>query len=144
MYCGYSHDIKLAVFEVFEAESGLEMNVTLDKEDFLSSLESEFGIRPTSDNLQKLAFEYLDSKVSIKVNGECTSFAILEIVFSNLNIHLKGSLNIQIAAIEEIHMTNSCMVDLIEDHDNIMKLKLNNKTRSFRLNRSRTSTTATY
>lgn len=141
---GFNHDIKIAVFEIYQGKSGLEMTISVDKDDFLKVLENEFTLGLTSENLGELAFDYLDSKIAIEVNGVCTSFTIHEVEFGNLNIHLKGSLNTQVTKVKEVRMTNTCMIDLFENHDNIMKLKLNDRTRSFRLNSKRTSTIATY
>lgn len=142
-FFGYGHDIKMAIFEIYEGESSLEMSISLDKEDFLATLSTEFH-ELTSENLELLAFQYLDSKIAININGECTTFTIDEVEFSDLNIHIRGSLNIQINEVKEVQMTNTCMIELFKDHDNIMKLKLNDRTRSFRLNQNRTSTIATY
>ncbi|MEQ6167212.1 MULTISPECIES: DUF6702 family protein [unclassified Ekhidna] len=144
LHFGYSHDIKMAIFEIYAGKSGLEMMVSLDREDFLSTLSQEFGSEITSENLEAHAFEYLQCKIAIQVNGECTSFTINKIKLSDFNIHLQGSLNISVSEVTEIRMTNTCMVDLIPDQDNIMKLKLNDRIRSFRLNSNRTSTTAIY
>ena len=144
IHFGFNHDVKIAVFEISQGKSGLEMTISVDKEDFLKALATEFPSELASENLGGMAFDYLASKIAIEVNGECTSLTLHEIEFDNLNIHLRGSLNTQVCKVEEIRMTNTCLIDLFEDHDNIMKLKLNDRTRSFRLNNKRTSTVATY
>ena len=35
---GFSHDIKMAIFEVSQGKSGLQLDIVLDKEDFLKTL----------------------------------------------------------------------------------------------------------
>ena len=144
IHFGFNHDIKMAIFEIYQGKSGLEMTISVDKEDFLKALAAESPSGITSENLGGMAFDYLVSKIAIEVNGECALLALHEIEFSNLNIHLRGKLNTQVCKVEEVRMTNTCMIDLFEDHDNIMKLKLNDRTRSFRLNSKRTTTVATY
>lgn len=141
---GFGHDIQMAIFEIYEGRDGLEMTVSIDKEDFLRTLATEFASEYSAARIGELAFEYLDSKMAVKVNGECTSFKISEIEYGNLNIHLKGSLNLNVEQVKEVSINNTCMIDLFEDHDNIIKLKLNNRSRSFRLNKDRTSTIALY
>ena len=144
IHFGYGHDIKMAIFEIYQGKSGLKITISVDKDDFLKALATEFPTGLTSENLGELAFDYLASKIAIEINDECTSLALHEIEFDNLNTYLRGSLNTQVCKIEEVRMTNTCMIDLFEDHDNIMKLKLNDRTRSFRLNSRRTSTVAHY
>ncbi|WP_370090227.1 DUF6702 family protein [Ekhidna sp.] len=141
---GPVHDIKMAIFEIFETDSGLAMTVSVDREDFYETLTREFPEKVKTHKIEDLAFLYLDSKTKITVNGACTSFAIHEIEFGELNIHLTGSLNLRVDGVKEIRVTNTCMIEHYEGHDNIIKLKLNDRTRSFRLNSKRTSTVATY
>ncbi|MEP0984643.1 DUF6702 family protein [Ekhidna sp.] len=143
-YFGFGHDIKMAMFEIYEGKSGLEMTVTVDKEDFYSALSEEFPTKIQEHEIRDLAFEYLESRVSIKVNGACTSFSIHEIESGDLNIHLKGSLNLEVDNVQKVTISNTCMIDLFEDHDNIVKLRLNDRNRSFRMHRNRTSTEAIY
>ncbi|MEO9872872.1 DUF6702 family protein [Ekhidna sp.] len=139
----YSHDIRMAIFEITENDSGLQMNISVDRYYFYESLKNEFEDHATRD-FENMAWEYLQSRVAIEVDGNCTAFEITEIEYGEENIYLKGSLNLQLEDIKEVKMTNTCMVDLVEGHDNIMKLKLNDRTRSFRLNSKRTSTIASY
>lgn len=141
---GPVHDIKMAIFEIYETDSGLAMTVSVDREDFYETLAREFPVKVKTHKIEDLAFLYLDSKTAITVNGECTSFEIHEIEFGELNIHLTGSLNLKVDDVKEIRVTNTCMIEIFEGHDNIMKLKLNDRIRSFRLNSKRTSTIAKY
>ncbi|MEO9482531.1 MAG: DUF6702 family protein [Ekhidna sp.] len=144
LHLGYSHDIKMAIFEISENESGLIISASLDKEDFLKTLAATFPAEFPKGDIMGLAFEYLNDKLAININGACTSLVINEIEFGRLNIHLKGSLKVGATKIREVEVRNTCMIDLFEGHDNIIKLKLNNRSRSFRLNKNRTSTTAFY
>ena len=143
-YFGYGHDIKMAIFEIYEGNAGLEMKISIDKDDFLKTLAQEFPTTFSNNKITDHAHTYFGSHVTITVNGKCTSFKIKEVRFSETNIHLTGTLNLQVDEVREVRVTNTCMVDLYKDHDNIIKLRLNEKNRSFRLNKDRTSTVATY
>ena len=143
-FIGYAHDIRMAVFEIIKVEKGLEMHVSVDRYDFFQTLESEYPAAFDTENLEQITLDYLQSKVAIEIDGKCSDFEIEEIEYYKQNILIKGSLNLDIDEINEVKMTNTCMIDSIEGHDNIMKLKLNDRTRSFRLNSERTSSIASY
>ena len=143
-FVGFGHDIKMAIFEISENESGLSMMVSIDKEDFLQTLKAEFSSDFQKRELEEIAQEYLQSKLSIKVNGDCRSFQLNEIEYGDLNIYLKGSLDGPGRSITEVQITNTVMIDHVKDHDNIIRLKLNERKRSFRLNSDRISTVARY
>lgn len=141
---GYGHDIKMAIFEISANGPELSMTVAIDKEDFLEIMQEEFPEAFAHRELKELASQYLDSKLSVEINGYCTSIHLHEIEYGALNIQLKGALAVPNAPIEEIQVTNRFMIDRVKDHDNIMRFKLNGKNRSFRLNSDRVSTIATY
>ncbi len=141
---GFSHDIRMAIFEISDSSEGLTMRVSLDRTDFLNTLKNEFPIKFTSENINQLMWLYIRDRVHIEVNKNETAFQISEIEYGDNNIYLKGPLNLKIDDIKEVRLTNTCMVDVIKGHDNIMKLKLNDRTRSFRLNEKRTTTLAAY
>ena len=142
---GYAHDIKMAVFEIVQNEHGFQMSITLDKEDFLRTLSSLYGAGP--DNLRGLqgrVWQYFDSHLMITINDQCTSLTINTIQHGKENIVLNCSLNLPVGRVEEVRIENYCMIDQIDKHENIMRLKLSDRDRSFRLNRDRVSTTAKY
>ncbi|MEP1035494.1 DUF6702 family protein [Ekhidna sp.] len=140
----YGHDIRMAIFEIYEGDCGLVMNVSADRYYFSQTLKNEFPSRFKDEHFEQITWEYLQDKVAIEIDGNCTAFEINEIEYSEENIFIRGKLNLILDDVKEVKMTNTCMIDFIDGHDNIMKLKLNDRTRSFRLNSKRTSTTASY
>ena len=140
---GFGHDIRMAIFEISERNEGLTLKVSMDKDDFYASLEKEFSSL-SADNIEELSWIYLTKNLDIEVNETRVLFKTGEITFDTYNIHLTTTLNPKISRITKVKMTNTCLIDSIEGHDNIMKLKLNSRVRSFRLNKKRTSTIASY
>ena len=139
---GFSHDIKLAIFEMSQGKEGLQLNIVVDKEDFLRTLSSNYGDKRY--DLPYLASQYFDSHLIIRVNDQCATFTIATVEQNRYNIVLAGSLNMTVDWIEEVQVENYCMIDEIDRHENIVRLKLNNSERSFRLNRHRVITGAKY
>ncbi len=143
-HSGHCHDIRIAVFEIFEGSTGLEMRISADRHNFIQTLKTEFQDSYCEEMFGKITAEYLLNKMAIEVDGHCTSFEVFGIEYSDENIFIQGTLNLNLKSIYEVKMTNTFMIDIIKGHDNIMKLKLNDRSRSFRLNSKRTSTVALY
>ena len=142
---GFSHDIKMAIFEVSQGKSGLQLDIVLDKEDFLKTLSSNYGDnRYDPKDLQYLASQYFDSHLIIRINDQCTKFTVAAMEQNRYTITLSGSLNMKVDGVEKVQIENYCMIDEIDRHENIVRLKLNNSDRSFRLNSHRVLTAANY
>lgn len=146
-YDGYSHDIKMAVFEISRGESdkGLAISISVDKEDFLKTLFISSGMRlSTKENLKKEAQLYLESNLTIRVNGLCTSLIVTSVDYDNDNIQLEGVFEVSAHIISEVQVENYCLLDVVDDQENIVHLNLNDRQRSFRSNKNRVRTVATY
>ncbi len=142
---GYGHDIKMAVFEVSRNEQGLQMTISVDKDNFLEILSIQYAVsRHELENLKKWAWQYIDSHLLLTVNNTCTSFIIDTFEYGEQNIVITGKLDFVTDQIQEVQIENYCLVDVFTDHENIMKLKLNGSERSFRLNKDRTATMVEY
>lgn len=144
MNFGFGHDLKMAIFEIYEGKTGLEISISIDREVFLQTLKADCSETMLQNEFEDAAWEYLDSHMKIFVNDQFGSFHIEEIEYGRQNMIITGSLNVSVKEVREVRMTNTCLVDSIDGHDNIMKLNLGGRLRSFRLNEKRTATTAKY
>ena len=113
------------------------------KLDFLHILQTEY-LDFCADNLNLSILKYLECRLTIEIDGVIPSFDLIKVEFSPENMLIKGTFNQKFADIKQVKMTNTFLIEEIPGHDNIMKLKLNDRTRSFRLNSKRTSTMAIY
>lgn len=144
---GFGHDLRMAIFEISEGENGLELSVSIDRDGFMTTLQENCNESLIHHEFEDAVWEYLDSHMKIYVNDKLGKLDVGSIELGDQNIFINGALNVPdeiIGEIREIRMTNSCLVETIEGHDNLMKLKINDRQRSFRLNKDRISTTATY
>lgn len=138
------HDIKMAIFNIYQNNLGLMVDITIDKEDFFKVAINKNPKDMDSDMLENIACGYFDSNLAVSVNGQCTNFSIDTIVVEGMVIHFSGSLGKVDAEIKEVNITNTCLIDDFSSHDNIVKLSLNDRKRSFRLNQDRTTTSVYY
>lgn len=146
-YDGYGHDIRMAVFEISRSEGEKDMGIaiTIDKEDFLRTLFISSGVRSsTNESLKKEAQNYFESNLTIWINGTCTCFKITSAEVGKNNIRLNGVFETTDAIIHEVQVENYSMFDVVEDQENIVHLNLNDRQRSFRMNREKIKIVATY
>lgn len=139
---GYGHDLKLAIFEISETDRGYEMFVSADRLFLLECIHSAYP--SSNDSYENLLLDYLQCTVGVYINGEHAAFKLKEVEYGNDNIVLLVQLTTQLQHISEIQLQNSFMTERIDGHENIMKLRINDRMRSFRLNKSRTTTIANY
>ena len=140
----FGHDIRMAIFEISENTTGLTIDISLDRADFLACLEKEFLSEFSEENMKELSWTYLRRKLKIEIDEIEIAYDNEELTMNRNIIHLSANLKFNNHSIKQVKLTNTCFVDIIEGHDNIMKLKLNDRLRSFRLNKKRTSTIASY
>lgn len=140
-----AHDIKLAVFELSENQNELALTISIDRNDLMKVLQPAMQGLGKNKSFLQVATDYFNEKMAIAVNDECAAILLSRVEYSDHMIYFSGSLKCSVSQpIREIKMSNSCLVDAFSQHENIMKLRLNNKTRSFRLNKDLTSTVAYY
>jgi len=138
------HDFKLAIFEIYQEGTAIKLNITLDKEDFFKAVYEDAAFQAAEKLIEGKACGYFDENLTITIDKHCTNFSITSIQVDEMNIRFSGFLGKESGSIKEINIINTCLVEDFSNHDNIMKLKINGKSRSFRLNQQRTSTTAIY
>ncbi|MEQ9229823.1 MAG: hypothetical protein RIF46_04015, partial [Cyclobacteriaceae bacterium] len=121
MNFGFGHDLKMAIFEIYEGKTGLEISISIDREVFLQTLKADCSETMLQNEFEDATWEYLDSHMKIFVNDQFGSFHIEEIEYGRQNMIITGSLNVSVKEVREVRMINTCLVDSIDGHDNIMK-----------------------
>ena len=127
------HDVQVAFFKIYQVKDFVQVDFVFEKEDLMLSLENE-KLNALTDDLEN----YLQNKFSIIINNEkCTlNYSLAEI--ENRHISISGSLTKPIRLIQSIEIDNTCLLT-IEDHSNIIKVRLHNQERDFLMNADRTS-----
>lgn len=120
----------------------MQMSVTADRFYLSECVRKTYPL--SNESFQTLLQDYLGFTVEIDIDGECTSFEIREVTYGAENMLITVDLDQNAKEISEVKLTNSFMTELVEGHENIMKLNVNDRIRSFRLNEQRTKTIASY
>ena len=144
---GYSHDMKMAMFEIFKSDVGYGLDMSFDKLDFEKSLITSFPeMSGLKDSEARAAYiiHYIESNLQMDFNGVCITPEVQSIVYEEEYVRVYAMLPLQLDDIHTINIFNTCLIDYNEGHMNIIKVRLNGAVRTFRLSAERIRTTVEY
>ena len=131
---GFSaHNIQIAHFEIYKQKENLVIGFVFDLDDFLSTQEA-LDIELTDEVIQK----YIDENFSLVVNNIPQNITFGKTKIKGEHIHLEGQISNMSRPIVTVKIDNTCLLN-IENHSNIIKLRLYEKQRDFLMNNDRTS-----
>ncbi len=141
LYSSEFHEFKIGRFELRPADDKITLFVRLDRYNILEA------IRPVCSDYNKLdkCFEdYINSHFSLAFNGEEATIKHREHEFKDEFIELYFDLDVSPNGITRIDVFNDALLELYTGQENILYSMLNDKRRSFRMNKDRTKTIITY
>lgn len=135
------HDLRVARFRITATSEGYDFDINFDREDILKEIYSTQKYQPeVIDQITK----YIENHVTIHIDDEAIKYELTEIEYTEETILLKGKLLSDLRPIKKIDVSNTCLINQIEGHLNIMEFFLNDKERFFRLDKDRIRTTVAY
>ncbi|MEM9328263.1 MAG: DUF6702 family protein [Bacteroidota bacterium] len=140
-FFGVDHDVKMARFTVEEQNENYEIAVSFDRVDILEAI---YG-RPTEsiEVLDQIG-DYVERRVAYKFDGRPVPFQLDAIEYTKDNILLNGIIHAPGGTVHTIEVENTCLLDEVDGHMNIMEFFLSNHRRYFRLHEGRTKTIVDY
>ena len=135
------HDIRLAKFRITEVGSGYELSINFDRSDLLESI---YASRDYENDVLLQAEAYVKENLHYLFDGDTVLYDLEEIEYTENNIVIKGKILADKLSVTEINVVNTCLVDEVKGHMNIMEFFLNDKERFFRLDQARTKTIVKY
>lgn len=144
-----AHDVRAAMFEVYEESGQFRLEIRLDRADILNALNQGCGedaYALSREEHNSLIEQYIYDRFWLKFNNNHGNYQLQHYTYTEDYVVVNGVFqNINTTdAIREIVVYNSCLVDLIERQSNIFRVKLYDKVRSFRLNKDRLQTIVSY
>ena len=133
-----SHDIQVAFFKIYEGDHIVHIDFVFEKEDLLLALDQD-----ESNTLNEELQHYLQENFSITINNKIRSLNYSKAIIENKHISINGSLSKQIEAISSIKIANKCLLN-IDDHSNIIEIRLQDQERDFLMNTDRTTISVNY
>ncbi len=142
LYSGLvDHDLRMARFNISESENGYTLDINFDRADFLKTI---YATDQYQSDVLEQAKIYIRQNLQYVFDGDSVSFELDSIQYTEENIFLTGMLMTARRNISEIQVANTCLIEDVEGHLNIMEFFLNGKKRFFRLDENRITTTIKY
>ena len=129
-----AHDTPMAFFELTIIEDAIEVNMEFEQKALEESIESKF----LKDGSNELIKAYLLQHTEWVINEEATALDILSMDKKKGHIYVQAQLKVE-GAVKTIGVQNTCLIDDIEGHHNIIRLKQKDRLREFGLFKSRVS-----
>ena len=127
----YFHDAEIAVFKLYETDSGLDLIVSFDKEDFLNS-QSE-SVRKIEEIIIQ---NYINETTKWEINHEVVDVKVTKIIYQKDHIRVDCRMLQGKKDIFNIRITNAFLLD-IKDQSNVIMIDVNEKSRDFRMSLER-------
>ncbi len=125
------HDIAMAKFDVIQNNETISLEVSFDRED----LESTFGEHVEIN--EETVGNYLNKKTSWTFNNESPTIKVVSLsedrLFYRVSCQFEGSYS----NIKKIKVQNTCLLEQVDGHSNIVSFEVNGKYRMFRMHEGR-------
>lgn len=125
------HDIAIAMFRISQSEARLTLDISLDANDLATAL----GKTEEEINLSMVQ-TYIAQHTQFEFNSMKNDIHLLELKKVREHLLIKGEFLKGVNSIEEIHIQNTCLID-IPNHSNIIQVQVNDGLRDFRMHKER-------
>lgn len=133
-----AHDVQVAFFKIHQENEKLMMDVVMEKEDVERTFD-ELGILLTESSFQN----YLQENLIMIINNENQIICFDNMQINDKHITMACNVNEVNENITSLKLNNSCLLN-IENHSNIIEIRVNDKQRDFLMNMERTSISVNY
>ena len=137
-----SHEVQLARFELTQKNGQLKLEIFVEKED-MNACQNDFNELPLNE---KTAFlnDYIASHTEWYFNQKPYTICNYNYTSDSHHLTLVGYFSEAPENIQSIQVNNRLLIQEIPDHLNIIHVKLDEKLRSFRMDKQRQKITINY
>lgn len=128
----FIHDIQVAFFSLSENGKKITLEIKLELEDIESTFK-ELGMELSDAMIAKYMVEHL----SLSLNDKHQDLTFTNFKIKNKHLILLSEIPRGDESIHSVELRNTCLLN-IDNHSNIIQVRLNNKMRDFLMNRRRT------
>ena len=134
----FAHDVQVAFFKIHQENDNLEMHIIMEKEDVESTFK-ESQISFSENNFKN----YLRENISLWINKEKQILCLDVMEINEKHISVICDIHEVKSRIESLDINNTCLLN-IDNHSNIIEIRLDNSERDFLMNKKRTSISVMY
>ena len=138
-WSSYFHDVSVAFFDLKVSEDGIELEMKFIKENMEKVLKESYPNTDFSNKLNKhkIIETSLSTHLRWIINGSAKNCVIDQISEDEHYIFITALFSKPQHSIQRIEIYNTCLIEQIHEHSNIMSFHIHNKERMFRLHRKR-------
>lgn len=138
-----AHEFKFGHFELRPNEEDITLFVRLDRYDILEAMKTQSGCNGYS-NLDVCITEYVNEHFKLNFDGEDACFEYTQHKIKEEFIEVFFRIGINPVGVKSISVFNDVLLQQYAKQENIVSTLLNDKRRSFRLNKDRIKTVIEY
>lgn len=131
-----AHDMPIAFFNLMIEEEGVGLTIMLDKTDFEATLKPRASGALSPGEIET----YLYENMTWFFDGERADIDICTIEQVQDHYQIKARFAESAPSFSGVKVINTCLVDSIEKHSNVLNVEYAGKKRAFRLHKDRTQT----
>lgn len=129
----FSHDIQVATFMIYQESDQVFLAVKIEAQD----IANELAVASVEHD-PKLIESFLNDQTMFKFNGQRKHLTVKSVEVKEDHLIIQSEFEGVIESIQNVDIQNTCLLS-IENHSNIIQLRLNNQERDFLMNSKRTN-----
>ena len=134
----FSHDIQVAFFKLSQEDKNFTMEIKFEKEDIESTFE-ELNYEVNDENIKTYFLENL----TLAINKRKQKLSFNDMQIKNKHVYLKSRILEFDEVVKSVDIRNTCLLN-IENHSNIIEVRLNETERDFLMDANRTEVNIGY
>ena len=127
------HDVPVATFDIYKEADTLKLDVNFDARD----LASELDVKP-AEITAEMVETYLNEHTKFSFDGEHKTILVKDLKKKRGHLIAQSVFDTDDLEITGIIVQNTCFLE-IEEHSNVIEIRLNGQERGFRMHKGRTS-----
>lgn len=139
------HDTKISHFDIVKEKYRLHLNIELDRTMFEQSFTKKSTVKYLDNSERDLLIKtYVNDHFAIIVNKEQLQIGSFSVSADHHHFNIKIRYEEKLHSIENIEIKNTFMIAEYHDYINIVRAKINNVVRGFKMTKNRQSIRFSY
>lgn len=139
------HDAKVSHFDIVKEKDHIHLNIEIDKAKFERSFTKNNASKYLdTDERDALIQNYVSNHFVITVNKKQLQIGSFSVSADQHHFNLEIRYKEKIHSIEDVEIKNTFMIAEYEDYIHIVRAKINNVVRGFKMTKNRQSITFSY
>lgn len=136
-----AHDVPVAHFNLLEKDDRLMMEMEFDQGALASAILDK---KDRSSLTNRQIKEYLSNHIQLTINKRIITIRIDRIKKKGHHVFVQATIAKPRLIIEQVLFKNTCLINVVPDHTNVLMTDINCITRGFQLNKERQEVSFSY